>query len=248
MLKTAILDSNTNRKQTIEDWLRKDRRVEQTEGFTSLEQCLAAVPLRQGEEDLLFVCGSMFGKDGLQRFLDSLSEEAPWLQVVCYFEQGTRIESGYLALCPQVLGVLGLPCTEKDISDCVEQALCRKNPHRLVRLVRRGSEIFLRADSIVMVESQKHTAVITTVRDQMTVRAKLSEILAQFPDYFWQCHKSYAFNSRFIERYQAGDVLLTTGAVIPVSRKYKNGIRKAVAGMLAQEERSIAEEMKSELV
>lgn len=234
MLKTAILDSNRSRRQSLELLLEQDARAEKTEIFEDSKLCLQKLQKTGQDGGLLFLCTNMFHHEQLQEYLDELCESAPWIQVVCYAQSPLNIAGKLLMLPESVLGFLGMPFDPKQIGICIEQALCRKNPHRMIQIVRRGSQIFVRADSIIMIESQIHSVIITTARETYTVRKRLRDVLEELPDYFWQCHQSFAVNSRFIERYQGDAILLSTGQSVSVSRKYKTTIREAVSSLLCR--------------
>ena len=51
---------------------------------------------------------------------------------------------------------------------------------------------------------------------------KLSEVEADFPEYFVRCHKSYLVNMRCIKNYEKQIIRLVDGREIAVSRSKKN--------------------------
>lgn len=82
----------------------------------------------------------------------------------------------------------------------------------------RGKPVFVPHREILYLESLGHTVNIHTAEEQITVYARLNNILQLLPDGFIQCHKSFVVNMRQIRRFQAPDILLKNGAKIPVSR------------------------------
>lgn len=88
----------------------------------------------------------------------------------------------------------------------------------LLTLSSRGKPVFVPHREILYLESLGHTVNIHTAEEQITVYARLNNILQLLPDGFIQCHKSFVVNMRQIRRFQAPDILLKNGAKIPVSR------------------------------
>ena len=56
----------------------------------------------------------------------------------------------------------------------------------------------------------------------------LENIKEQLPDYFIQCHRSYLFNSKYIERVKLSEntIYLENGITVPLSRTYKRNIKE----------------------
>ncbi len=58
-------------------------------------------------------------------------------------------------------------------------------------------------------------------QDELIIRDKLQDFIEKLPDdHFVRPHQSYAVNKNYVKAYD-GSLSLTTGEVIPVSRKYK---------------------------
>lgn len=90
-----------------------------------------------------------------------------------------------------------------------------------------GKPVSIPCREIVYLESLGHTVDIHTRADVVTVYEKLDQLAPRLPDGFLRCHKSYLVNMRRIRRFQAQDVLLDTGAAIPMSRSRSAEARAA---------------------
>ena len=110
----------------------------------------------------------------------------------------------------------------------VDSALLRANLEKAAAAVAReeltltvsvgGKPLSIPCREIVYLESLGHTVVIHTREEVVTVYEKLDRLTPRLPEGFLRCHKSFLVNMRRIRRFQAQDVLLDTGAAIPLSR------------------------------
>lgn len=73
-------------------------------------------------------------------------------------------------------------------------------------------------EDILYLESTGHLVTVHTVQCAYYVYEKLSNVLKRLPANFVQCHKSFVVNFRYIQRFNTKEILLKTGAEIPVSR------------------------------
>lgn len=79
---------------------------------------------------------------------------------------------------------------------------------------------------ILYFESLRNRLRVVTGEREMMVYTKLSDVLAeQFAREFLRIHQSFLVNLRHIVRFQFTEISLTNGAVLPVSRTYRNEVR-----------------------
>lgn len=81
-----------------------------------------------------------------------------------------------------------------------------------------GRPVAIPCREIVYLESLGHTVGIHTREEIITVYERLDRLALRLPEGFLRCHKSFLVNMRRIRRFQAQEVLLDTGAAIPLSR------------------------------
>ncbi len=90
------------------------------------------------------------------------------------------------------------------------QKVCR-TPHSgepSLVLYPHGQPMVLPFQDIVYVESRRHNVIIYTGKETITVYGKLSSVLEQMSDDFFQCHKSYAVNMAQVMPCRLGKVKL----------------------------------------
>lgn len=88
-----------------------------------------------------------------------------------------------------------------------------------------GRPVAIPCRELVYLESLGHTVGIHTHKEVITVYERLDRLALRLPEGFLRCHKSFLVNMRRIRRFQAQEVLLDTGAAIPLSRSRSAGAR-----------------------
>lgn len=88
-----------------------------------------------------------------------------------------------------------------------------------------GRPVSIPHREIVYLESLGHTVRIHTSSELITVYERLDQLALRLAEGFLRCHKSFLVNMRRIRRFQGQNVLLDTGAVIPVSRSRCTGAK-----------------------
>lgn len=86
----------------------------------------------------------------------------------------------------------------------------------------KGQERKLRYRDICYVESSREKIFVNTVESCFHVWNKISEVEADFPDYFVRCHKSYLVNMRYVVELKKQSFGLMNGKEISISRSKKN--------------------------
>jgi len=105
------------------------------------------------------------------------------------------------------------------------------------------------ADSSLLIESRRGmTAIPFNTIYYIEARAKrvyirqqdreyskydtLENIRSQLPDYFMQSHRSYIFNTRYLESVKLSDnlICLENGITVPLARTYKNQVKEFLNG------------------
>lgn len=86
----------------------------------------------------------------------------------------------------------------------------------------KGQERKLRYCDICYVESNREKILVNTLDSCFYVWKKISEVEADFPDYFVRCHKSYLVNMRYVIDYRKQFFKLMNGKEIGISRSKKN--------------------------
>ncbi|MDE6678362.1 MAG: LytTR family transcriptional regulator DNA-binding domain-containing protein, partial [Ruminococcus sp.] len=95
-------------------------------------------------------------------------------------------------------------------------------------------------NEIMYFESLRKQLRIVTVSQEIMIYAKLTDILSEsFSKQFLRIHQSFLVNIQYIAEFRYGEVTLTNGYVLPVSRSYQNTVRDYL--MIREQERILRE-------
>lgn len=87
----------------------------------------------------------------------------------------------------------------------------------------------LRVKDILFFESFQHNFKVVTVNDSYEFRSSLSEIMNQISDFgFIQVHRSYIINYDQIKNIKYDELIMSNGAVIPISRNKRKETRETL--------------------
>ena len=59
----------------------------------------------------------------------------------------------------------------------------------------------------------------------------MRDIIAKLPESFLRCHNSYLVNSECVVTVRSTEIVLTSGAKIPISKRYAKGVRERLAAL-----------------
>lgn len=112
--------------------------------------------------------------------------------------------------------------------DKLKDSLRRDDEKNKVVLTSKSETLIVNAKQTIYLTSDAHFLIITGTYGRKSINRKLSEVLSLFPDYFVQCHKSYAVNIYHIVSYNFKQIELDNGDIVPVSRKYSQSMRNEI--------------------
>ena len=110
------------------------------------------------------------------------------------------------------------PITYDAISESFDVAIAEANAHRLTIQVDNAIHA-IRLRDVQYIEVFGHYAIIHTEKEAFRFRSSLKEIIGRLPrGYFSICHKSYVVNMEHIKSATSTEIVLDSGAVIPIGR------------------------------
>ena len=112
--------------------------------------------------------------------------------------------------------------------DKLKDILKEDDEKNKVVLASKSEMLIVNAKQTLYLTSNAHLLIISGTFGRKSIIRKLSEALALFPDYFVQCHKSYAVNIYHIASYNFKQIELDNGDIIPVSRKFSQSMRNRI--------------------
>lgn len=78
---------------------------------------------------------------------------------------------------------------------------------------------------IIYIQSDKRLSVIHTTAEKFKTYKKLSDMLDELPDTFIRCHQSFIVNRDYVRNVEGNQFLLSSGNVIPISKKYLKNVK-----------------------
>lgn len=112
------------------------------------------------------------------------------------------------------------PIDDELLIEAVDRAIAKQiNIDEPTIAVQSKGEVYsIKAIDIDYIESEGRILHIHTINDVFDVYMKMSDILADLPDAFIKCHKSYCVNMNKIVRLGRNEIELYNGQNIPMSR------------------------------
>lgn len=150
---------------------------------------------------------------------------------------GTQViyVTGFVEYCTSVyrtehLYFLVKPFAQDDLDDALSRVLERLEADSSKPLsVRLGSRVVLVEPSrISYIESDRRKVRIHAGAEEIEAYASLSDLAAELPASFIQCHKSFLVNMDHVKELKADSVVLSSNQVVPVSQKRRKFVREAV--------------------
>ena len=111
------------------------------------------------------------------------------------------------------------PIVKDQLFHTLDRAICEVNANRFT-FTAEGTSHIVRMKDIYYFEVFNHHTILHTAHEQFTFRATLKEVAEKLPKgYFGSPHQSYLVNFMHVQTATAGNLCLTNGAVVPVSRR-----------------------------
>lgn len=115
-----------------------------------------------------------------------------------------------------------------DLVPAIITELARRNPSTLKIVEPRSGDIFsFDANQIQFVEAQGKSCLVHANNNSTEIRIKLMEVEEQLSEYeFIKPHRSYLVNYKYISSIKKGDIELTNGEIIPISRNRIEDVKR----------------------
>lgn len=168
--------------------------------------------------------------------VEQLLQDHPRTQVVYV--------SGYDSFHTQVYrtphaAYLSKPFNQHDVDYAVKLAVTalERTAEEPLCLHARGVDHVVYPADIRYVESKLHMVIVHTVRGDIELYGKLSDLLDQLPDRFVRCHQSFAVNLDDVASLDAAAITLSSGQTVPVSRRMRSSVRATLFAHLRSKRR-----------
>ena len=111
------------------------------------------------------------------------------------------------------------PIAQVALSKALDAAICEVKANSFV-FTADGNSHIVRMKDIFYFEVFNHHTILHTKDQEFTFRATLKDIMAELPiGYFGSPHQSYLVNFMHVQTAMTGELRLTSGAIVPVSRR-----------------------------
>lgn len=150
---------------------------------------------------------------------------------------GTQViyVTGFVEYCTSVYRTehvyfLAKPVAQDDLDDALDRAFARLAARASKPLsIRFGGKVVLVApEQISYIESDRRKVHIHVGAEDIETYASLSDIAAELPASFIQCHKSFLVNMDCIRELKGDSVMLASSQAVPVSQKRRKLVREAI--------------------
>ena len=126
------------------------------------------------------------------------------------------------------------PIVQATLGQALDAAICEVKANSFVFTIDGNSHIVQMKD-IFYFEVFNHHTILHTKDHEFTFRATLKEIMAELPiGYFGSPHQSYLVNFAHVQTAMTGELRLTNGAVVPVSRRRQQEFEDQLHGYLGR--------------
>lgn len=157
---------------------------------------------------------------------ERLNEQSPRTKVIYVTGYNDRFSQQIFLHRANLSGYLVKPVDSALLRANLEKvAAAREEQEPVLTLTVSGRPVSIPHDEIVYLESLGHTVDIHTRSEVITVYERLDRLALLLPEGFLRCHKSFLVNMRRIRRFLEQDVLLDTGASVPMSRSRSAGAK-----------------------
>ncbi len=182
--------------------------------------------LEQGEKcDLLFQ-DILFGREKGIRFARLLRERKQKIEVVFVTSSADYALEGYDV---QPLHYLLKPVNDKQLSEALNRFFRRLTP-RMLSLTTPHGVMRLPVTDALYFEIYNHTVTVHRADGgSQSWRSTLKELESELPsDCFVRTHRSYLVNLEHIAEIERGNVILTDGCSVPISKNAYANVRLAL--------------------
>jgi two-component system response regulator LytT len=182
--------------------------------------------------DLLFLDIEMPGEDGIA-FSQELQKEKSAVPIIFLSNREDRVFDSFES---HPFGFVRKRIFKEDINKVVEAFLSDKETRHPKKLVVKsnGNQITVLLDDIIYIESiQRDQLIHLKDAKPIVMHSTIDQLALTLKDFgFMNVFKGYIINYKFISLIRDDDILLTTGDVIPMSRRKSAETKKEYLDLL----------------
>lgn len=233
--RAAIIDDSNPDAEYVQGILTDWARIRQTgirvEQFLSAESFL----FRYADDktwDILLLDIEMGAMDGVT-LAKRIRRDNEAVQIVFITGYSDYMAEGYEV---SALHYLMKPVSRDKLFAVLDRAAAAsRKAERVLLLPADGEMLRLPVSQIRYVEAFSHSVAIAAGADPIRVKMPISEIERQLGEGFVRCHRSYLVGLKYVSRLSKTEVILDSGAVLPLSRSAAPLVHRAFVSYYAGE-------------
>ena len=225
-MRTAILDSDEQNIKYLSDLIRRKYTHWTVNAYaTTFALATAVYDEFRGDVELLIV---HVEEDSSIELAKDLQEYFPHIRIIFYSETTACAEKIFRAVPTYFLSI---PFHEEVVTAAFERVRmgCEEDIGRTLTIQSRGQKQKIRFSVVRYMESVGRKMFLYTDEGSFETYMTVGDALGKLPPQFIQCHRSYIINADRIEKYSVDGVLLTGGALVPISRSYQKKIKELLS-------------------
>lgn len=222
-MRTVILDSEQQNITYLSEFIRS-RYTHWTVNACTTTFALATAVYDEFKGDVELLIVHVEEESSIELARD-LQEYFPHIRIIFYSETTGCAEQIFQAV-PTFF--LHMPFREETVAAALERVRmgCEEDIGRTFTIQSRGQKQKIRFSAIRYMESSGRKMFLYTDAGSFETYMTVGDALGKLPPQFIQCHRSYIINTDRIEKYSVDGVLLTDGALVPISRSYQKVIKE----------------------
>jgi len=237
MLLIAVCDdNNTDRNEictTIETYLHNERISGKVFAYDSAEKLNLAIESKKFRFDIIFLDIIMGGMDGMT-YAHLIRKQDKLVKIIFSTNSTEYVYEGYEV---NATGYLIKPMNPNKILENFKKAVAQiaDIAKDSISITSGGVTQRILINEICYLESRKNQVEIVfgETGQRLAIYTKLDDFEQLHQSKMWiRSHKSYIVNFLHIEQYTSDQFVLRGGAVIPISRTYKNKARECFYTLL----------------
>ena len=232
----VICDSDKKNCQQLEEWIKEyGRQIHlDIEVFYDSESLI-----KQMENnyffDMIFLAVEFSGKTGIDignEIRHRLGEKVS----IIFMSNDTRSCQYLFNIEPQNFHCK--PLVKDNIIKDLKKAVQRAGEQTIaIKYFEDGVAKGILVKDIIHIEAYEKLLIITTIKNEkISIRNSIAKLAKSFAKtQLVQCHRSYMVNIFYIEKYNAKDINMINGDVIPIGRKYADDVKAILRNLTYSE-------------
>ncbi len=225
-MRVAVCDDLKESLEQIEELLKQVPYIEKIDTFTDMDFFYDEIKDGKYYDVIFMDIDWKQEKTGID-FASELRKYSPDSQIVYVTAYTMDYVEDVFLMSSNLSGFLTKPVKMEPLQKNLEKIKKRHQEADGKLLIKqRGAVIVIPLKEIIYMESQLHKVNIVSVKENYLCNEQLSKIKERLNEQFLECHKSYVINMDYIQEFRNGEVLLSNGEVLSVSKTKASEAKK----------------------